>query len=518
MLTTYSPQVKCTRTILFTSALLCFGSALFAAEDTDAAALRKEIEQLRSTYQNQIQQLEQRVQELETTGAAPSAAGAVAGDSMASSDSSLSPAQLEQIKEELKKDDFTQGFTFNGYFRSGFGVDKNGDAMRAYRAPNAGSKFRLGNETETYVETAFGYTFPQLGLAEGKEFSIGFRPSYVVPDNKSSTASTFSVREAYAKAKGVWEAQGDASFWAGQRFYQRYDVHMSDFYYLDMSGYGGGVEDVQLGDFSKFDIAWIGGSIDALEGGAEIVDQRVVNTKNSLDIRFRDISVPGGKGMVWVDLAHVNDANKPNGRNVQTRGGAGLALGFMHEAQGVFGGTNRATLLGGVGAAANFQSTEPDFGDFPFDKTNGEYDDTLFVDYKDIWHVRFVNDLVVQPSDDWTMQMVFVYDHFDAGLVGIDSKVQWISFGARPVYSITDHFSLAFEAGVDHTDADFQNSGQVYKFTFAPQITPGRGHFARPALRVFATYAFWSDDFKGQVLPDNSTDGLNIGVQAEAWW
>ncbi|MGB0414192.1 MAG: carbohydrate porin, partial [Coraliomargarita sp.] len=64
-------------------------------------------------------------------------------------------------------------------------------------------------------------------------------------------------------------------------------------------------------------------------------------------------------------------------------------------------------------------------------------------------------------------------------------------------------------------------SGEVYKFTIAPQITPGRGHFARPAIRMFVTYACWSDDFETFVAPTtygNDTDGITFGVQAEAWW
>ena len=50
-----------------------------------------------------------------------------------------------------------EGFRFQGYFRSGFGVAGTGDPQEAFRAPNAGAKYRLGNETEAYLETIFGY-------------------------------------------------------------------------------------------------------------------------------------------------------------------------------------------------------------------------------------------------------------------------------------------------------------------------------------------------------------------------
>ena len=49
-----------------------------------------------------------------------------------------------------------EGFRFQGYLRSGFGVAGTGDPQEAFRAPNAGAKYRLGNETEAYLETIFG--------------------------------------------------------------------------------------------------------------------------------------------------------------------------------------------------------------------------------------------------------------------------------------------------------------------------------------------------------------------------
>ena len=37
-----------------------------------------------------------------------------------------------------------------------------------------------------------------------------------------------------------FKAIPDIRIWAGQRYYQRMDIHINDFYYLDMSGYGAG--------------------------------------------------------------------------------------------------------------------------------------------------------------------------------------------------------------------------------------------------------------------------------------
>src|SRR5262245_14080112 len=61
------------------------------------------------------------------------------------------------------------GFRFHGYMRAGYGVNGEGDPQEAFRAPNAGAKFRLGNETEAYLETTFDY-----GIAPADEPDVFF--------------------------------------------------------------------------------------------------------------------------------------------------------------------------------------------------------------------------------------------------------------------------------------------------------------------------------------------------------
>ncbi|WP_083912884.1 maltoporin [Rubritalea marina] len=519
-------------------ALVCHTAPIvYAASDEDLSALRDEVSAIRQSYEDRIAKLEARISEMEQEKKADQQTlekvekQAAAASSVAATNSAairnvkaapapptpseeLPDASVEKIRKEMDAYDVTRGFTFSGYFRSGLGTDASGNTMEAFRAPNAQSKFRLGNEAETYVETAFGYSFPNLDLPEGVEFSVKFMPSYSVP-NANAAKSTFSWRQAYAQAKGVWAGQPKASFWAGERFYNRYDVHMSDFYYLDMSGFGGGVENIELGDLAKLSVAWIGGSIDRLDStGSEAVTR--LGGKNSLDIRIHDIEVPGGKGMLWLDIADVKDSVRPNGANVEVKGNTGFAIGLLHEADDVFGGTNRAMVQFGVGAASNFRSTEPDYsGIAPADT-----EPPLLVDYNDVHHFRFVNDLVMKPSDQWNLSSTLVYDYYDASLEE-RGEVNWVSFGVRPVYFFNDFFSLAIEAGVDHTNETGGDSGEVYKFTIAPQIAPGRDMFSRPSIRFFMTYAAWSDDFIGKVSSQNygnDSQGLNIGVQAEAWW
>ena len=57
----------------------------------------------------------------------------------------------------------------------------------------------------------------------------------------------FRLREAFIQAGNVFESQPDAKFWAGERYYRRQHIDINDFYPLDMSGYGAGVEDLNVG-------------------------------------------------------------------------------------------------------------------------------------------------------------------------------------------------------------------------------------------------------------------------------
>jgi maltoporin len=278
------------------AAMSCFVLAEEADQVDQAALIRQEIQQMRKEYEARIKQMETRIAELEqdqkkapvvtpTPPVAPAPQNIPAHSHVAASSSPYSAkggvaSSDVVIPEDFKFESVTQGFTFNGYFRAGYGVNGNGDTMEAFKAPGAGSKYRLGNEAETYIETDFGYTFPELDLPSGTEFQVHFMPAFVLQNSRDDARSDISVRQAYGSAKGVWKAQPEASFWAGQRYYDRFDVHMTDFYYLDMSGFGGGVEGIDVG-FGSLSVAWFGGSIDdySSDGSEELFE---TNNNNPL--------------------------------------------------------------------------------------------------------------------------------------------------------------------------------------------------------------------------------------------
>lgn len=409
--------------------------------------------------------------------------------------------------------DLPRPFEFHGYLRSGFGMNGEGGKMEAFKAPGAGAKYRLGNEADTYGEVGFTHNWlrednplesPYLRTHVMFSYSTAENFSYESLNNQVQ-GNDFALRQAYVEGGNVFESNPDIRFWAGQRYYRRHDIHINDFYYLDMSGYGGGVEDVPLGEFGKLALAWIGGSVDdyATDNGNV--------AKQNIDLRLYGINVPLGKLTLWFDYSNtkggeVRDVFDEAGDPFSVGSSSGWAVGLIHrtEEDKLWGGYNEFSLQYGSGAAYNFAST--------LDAAGPDLDDAS--------RFRVTDHITVQPSPHFAMQAVGIYEETKYG--GPDSNETWTSFGVRPVYFFNDRFSIALEAGVDWAQSDpLGTDGHLWKITLAPQLSRGGKFFSRPVIRPFITYANWSEDFKGRVggSPyENATDGLSYGIQVEAWW
>ena len=184
-------------------------------------------------------------------------------------------------------------FEFHGYFRSGYGLNGVGGQQVAFQAPGAGAKYRLGNEAETYGEFIFVNNWVNPSHTIDKAW---FRTEVMLQADttNSSTYANFSggvgndnfrLREAFIQAGNVLESQPDAKFWAGERYYRRRHIEIDDFYSLDMSGYGAGVEDVNLG-FAKVALAYLAGARpDTMTGNGTWA-------KSNLDFRLYGVKGP----------------------------------------------------------------------------------------------------------------------------------------------------------------------------------------------------------------------------------
>ena len=495
------------QTILVT--LLCVAAAgELCAQQAEIEALRKELEAVKTEYQTKILSLEQKLDALARKDAAlesqiveanegTEAALALARESRDAA-RTLGTTPLFDKVESLEASN--KAFEFHGYARSGFGLNGLGGQQVAFQAPGADAKYRLGNEAETYAEMVFVNNWLNPDRATDKAWFKTEVLVMAITNNLSNfdASSDFKFREAFAQAGNVLPGYfREAKFWGGQRYYQRQQIHINDYWFLDMSGYGGGVEDIRL-PAGKAAVAYIGSALPT-----SLVTIGNV-PKSNLDVRWYGLKAPGGKLAFW-----YNFANSKIGRSVETGEGfpttTGHNFGIEHKREEFFGGYHQFALQSGSGAAANLTATL---------QAPTRY-------WQDARALVITDHALIQPNEKFSIMPAFVAKWSKPGDPGVGYN-RWVSIGVRPVWYFTKHLSLAFEPGFDYVrDAGGQYQGWLRKFTIAPQIQPLREFWSRPSLRAFFTYANWSDGLKGRVAPavyGTRTSGLSAGLQFETWW
>jgi len=541
--------------LLCSVAIVAWVTCTASAQQTDS--LEQQLQQLKQQYEQTTRDLEQRIARLEqqiekekesnekakagTISAVELAAEQAAKKAVLGNANDVGakyqgdlPSEpeydlLQEADQEIAKlQQQVSSFEFHGYFRSGYGLNSAGGQQVAFEAPGADAKYRLGNEAETYAELIFVNNWLNPDHIIDKAW---MKTEFMIEANTSNSANSasfpngvgndqFRFREAFVQAGNIFESQPDAKFWAGERYYRRQHIDIDDFYPLDMSGYGAGVEDLHVG-IGKLAVAFVNAA------RPDIVTQNGNLAKSNIDVRLYDMKGPAGLWGVWFDYATSKGGTLSS---VSTLTGAtspttvpttdGYAFGFRHQRLEWHGGYHTLSAQYGTGAASNFSN--------PGNGTTIATP-TPFIDQSR--QLLVTEQVVFQPNDRFAMMPIFVFQRTKDGNP-LHPWDEWVSFGARPEIFFTKYISLALEGGFDHTHclAGCMNQadspigpydGWLRKFTIAPQIGVGRKFFSRPVIRAFLTYASWSDAFRGLVggVPFmNRTSGLTYGVQGETWF
>jgi maltoporin len=542
----------CARTAL--SILIC--SLVPVASAQQAETLQQQLDQLKQQYEQNSQQLQQRISALEQQIEQQKEEAAkekderekekekaVSAAKLATEDEAKKlftgqsnqvgskfqgqiPAQptydlLQEAETKIEGLQRQVGeFEFHGYFRSGYGLNSVGGQQVAFEAPGALAKYRLGNEAETYGEFIFvnnwlnpepdsdrAWMKTEIMLEANTTNSTSYAafPQPIVNGQATSGGNDqFRLREAFVRGGHVFgDSQTGATFWAGERYYRRQHIDIDDFFPLDLSGYGAGVEDLDLGG-GKLAVAFLAGA------RPDITTQNGNYEKSNIDVRYYGLKGPFGLYYGgWFDFATSKGGSTPTGTLIPTS--SGEAFGFRFTNLEWHGGFHSFIIQYGTGPASNFSS--PGSGTVvqnptPFINSQGQF--------------LVSEQLLIQPNDKFAIMPIFVYQRTKDGIPQHPWQ-QWVSFGARPEIFFTKYFSLALEGGLDHTHSQVAPlyNGWLRKFTIAPQIGAGRKFSSRPVLRAFLTYGNWSDGLRGFVggIPfQNRTSGFTYGVQAETWW
>ncbi|QDI10787.1 Maltose-inducible porin [Klebsiella electrica] len=409
---------------------------------------------------------------------------------------------------------------FHGYARSGIGWTGSGGEQQCFQATGAQSKYRLGNECETYAELKLGQEVWKEG---DKSFYFDTNVAYSVSQRNDWESTSPAFREANVQGKNLIDWLPGSTIWAGKRFYQRHDVHMIDFYYWDISGPGAGLENVDLG-FGKLSLAATrssesGGSAtfadrDAL--GNRVYDNIVPN--DVFDVRLAQMEInPGGTLELGVDYGHTN---VPDKYYLQPDASKDGWMFTAEHTQSILKGYNKFVLQYATDAMTSNGKGVPQGGSINNDGS--------------MW--RVLDHGAVSLADDWDMMYVAMYQD-----VNLDNNngTKWWTVGVRPMYKWTPIMSTLLEVGYDNVKSQKTgDSNNQYKITLAQQWQAGDSIWSRPAIRLFATYAKWDDkwgyangdsgagytsgvaynDTSAKTFSRGDSDEWTFGAQMEIWW
>jgi maltoporin len=417
----------------------------------------------------------------------------------------------------------------SGYLRGGFGASNQKGRMTCFALALPGglaSKYRLGNECEVWSETQFNIV--AYAGDDGSVATVHIMPTVYIPTTyigyppaattaspaqyTTSTGATVSFPTLYVDVAGVpWLGGGTA--WLGTRYYKRESVYISDFFYWNPSGVGGGVEDIHLGRDLRLSYA-----VFAVDGEPKSADTSSPPLPMQVDFGFRnDLQLRGIRpyagGEFQIGFQYIADYSNNHDANGDAVTHSGWGLTVQHVQQ-LLGGENKLAFQYGRGGGTGFGTVSrfyyPDF--------------SLYFDPSAYNRTRFVDVLTIQPMAALGAQLNFVYQHDDQGNSG--QKTNWYSAGTRLAYAFTKHAKLLGEAGYDLVKKSNGSDPQwLAKFTIAPALTAGEGFWMRPELRLFYTWAVWNEAARTATIDSGrvytTTDllsGANFGLQAETTW
>jgi maltoporin len=420
---------------------------------------------------------------------------------------------------------------FKGYARSGIGWTGSGGQQQCFQATGAGSKYRLGNECETYAEIKLGQEVWKEG---DKSFYFDTNVAYSVNQENDWEGTDPAFREANVQGKNLIEWLPGSTIWAGKRFYQRHDVHMIDFYYWDISGPGAGIENVDLG-FGKLSLAATrsteaGGS--ATFNSNSIYDYNQKTANDVFDVRLAQMEInPGGTLELGVDYGRANP--RDDYRLVDGASKDGWMFTAEHT-QSMLKGFNKFVVQYATDSMTSQGKGLSQGSGVGLDSNSGyNYDINNNGSL-----LRILDHGAISLGDSWDLMYVGMYQDIDWDN---NNGTKWWTVGVRPMFKWTPIMSTLLEVGYDNVKSqNADESNNQYKITLAQQWQAGDSIWSRPAIRVFATYAKWDEkwgyDYRGN--PSNNTnfgkavkDGFNgssfgrgdsdewsFGAQMEIWW
>ncbi|WP_161425823.1 MULTISPECIES: maltoporin LamB [unclassified Vibrio] len=372
---------------------------------------------------------------------------------------------------------------FNGYMRAGTAISNHGTGDQAFEKNGVG---RLGNEDDNYYEFGFAKELKtgeqtwkvESMIASSDEGKSGW-------ESKEINVAQFNVQ-----AKGLFASDPDAVLWAGKRYYQRKDIHITDFYFLNTSGTGGGIENVSIGD-QKLSVALI------QDGAHEN------STGYIFDARLANIGV-WDNASLELAVAYNFATDKDN---VSEQADDGVLLSAILH-QGLSNGFNQTILQYGTNG---YGKQVAYFG-------SGAWYDRGTSANNDASAFRLINWGVMSLGEQWEMGHQLAYMN-GSDISAAKLSTDQYSAVVRPMYKWNDTMRTVFEAGYHGgkkaAGTETEDFGHA-KLTVAQAWAMGDSFWSRPELRVYGSYLH--DTKNDDRFGTGNDSEFVVGVQVEAWW
>ncbi|WP_435237590.1 carbohydrate porin [Psychromonas sp. PT13] len=409
----------------------------------------------------------------------------------------------------------SEDFEFHGSFRAGVLTSSDDE----YQRNNwVGTKEMLG----------------RLGIESDNDFGVNLSKRWNL-DNDQSVKITVDVVEeeddysasnfpgAFIEYKGITDT---GTIWGGKRDYKKSDnyIFMTDFFYVDYSGTGVGIDGYQVGD-AKISVAYMASdrsddddyNLNDTYGTNNLMHAFIFGVdwgSFKLDMAAKYMndnrSYTSGSEGYWNDTDSVwVDAVDGYYTNYTERGADISATYSMPDFFGLPGnGFSKIIAQAGIGLGSQqllggTLTTYNGYRPGSVMKGGASGVATMANNYdKDtsarllLWGGYFLdNGINLFPS----IQAQY-NNHEEEGTYDY-----WMSAMIRPTFPVADNFYIQTEVGYAYKNWD-GSSWIEQKLTIAPTIVMGTGSGPAPEVRFLASY-----------LPQ-SDDNIVFGVQADVWW
>lgn len=426
---------------------------------------------------------------------------------------------LKDISKYIKDD---IGFSYQGYFRSGWGTGNHG-SPETYAA---GSLGRFGNEMSGWFDLTLNQrVYNQDGKTANAIVTYDGNVGEQYNDawfGDSDNENIMQFSDIYLTTRGFLPFAPDADFWVGKHKLPQYEIQMLDWKTLTADVAAGvGIENWALGP-GMLDVSLSRDDVDVYSRDFEHTTQ--MNT-NSVDLRYRNIPL-WNNGMLSL-MAKYSSPNKTNQQENNENDGSYFEIKGSWMLTSILrqnmerDAFNEFTLqIANNSYASSFAS----FSDASNTMSHGRY---YYGDHTDGIAWRLISQGEMYLGDNIIMANALVYSHGEdvySYESGAHSDFDSIRTVIRPAWIWNTWNQTGVELGWfkqrNKTQQGITLDESAYKTTLYHAFKVGTSILgSRPEIRFYGTYInILDNELSNFNFDDKSKDEFMAGVQAEVWW